>query len=89
MIIFFHQRARNHCSNRRHGRTGGEVDGGAVVCGDRVVFASGDGRLYLLELATGRKLWAYDLGSAVATSPAVADGWVIVGTDDGTVYAFR
>jgi len=53
-----------------------------VVCG------SGDGRLYLLSLATGTKLWSYDLGKPLTASPAVANGLVVIGCEDGGVYAF-
>ena len=49
---------------------------------------SDDGRLYLLSLATGKKLWSYELGKPIISSPAVANGSVIIGCDDGNVYAF-
>lgn len=38
-----------------------------------------------LELATGHEIWAYPIGGS--TSPAVADGVVFIGSDDGGVYA--
>ena len=53
-----------------------------MVCG------SGDGRLYLLSLATGTKLWSYDIGKELTASPAVAGGLVVIGSQDGVVYAF-
>jgi outer membrane protein assembly factor BamB len=89
-----------HCINRRDGkgvwtfRTRGKVDSSPVVCGDRVVVGSEDGRLYLLRLQDGRQLWSYQIGKPVMSSPAVVrapgrtDGMVIVGADDGYVYAF-
>ena len=59
--------------------TQGDVDGSPVVCGDKVIFGSNDGKLYLVNL---------DIGKPVSTSPAVANGLVIIAGDDGVVYAF-
>jgi len=53
-----------------------------------VVFGSGEGRLYRVSLATGRELWSYDIGKPVTGSPAVAGEWVVIGAEDGVVYAF-
>ncbi|MFT4590665.1 MAG: outer membrane protein assembly factor BamB, partial [Limisphaerales bacterium] len=36
----------------------------------------------------GEELWNYEIGAAVTASPAVADEVVVIGADDGTVYAF-
>ena len=49
---------------------------------------SDDGRLYVVSLATGRELGSYEIGGAVQGSPAVSDGMVVIGSADGTVYAF-
>ena len=69
--------------------TGARISSSAVALpGVGLVFGSHDGRLYVLALADGRKLWSYDLGQAVASGPAVVDGKIIVGCDDGFVYAF-
>jgi outer membrane protein assembly factor BamB len=59
-----------------------------VIVGDRVVFGSGDGRLYVVSLADGKQLWSYDVGRGVASSPAVVGGRIFVGSLDGTMYAF-
>jgi outer membrane protein assembly factor BamB len=59
-----------------------------VICGDKVVVGSDDGRLYVLALADGRQIWSYELGDAVASSPAVLGGLIVVGCADGYVYAF-
>ena len=64
------------------------MDSSPVVVGDKVVFGSGDGRLYLVSLATGERIWSYDLGKELNASPAVADGLVVIGCEDGMVYAF-
>jgi outer membrane protein assembly factor BamB len=89
-----------HCVNRANGkpvwkfRTRGKVDSSPVVCDSKVVVGSEDGRLYLLSLADGKELWSYTIGDPVISSPAVVrapnrpDSMVIVGADDGMVYAF-
>jgi len=48
-----------------------------------------DGRLYGVSLAEGAERWAYDLGSPVTASPAVSDGWIVIGTEDGTVHGLK
>jgi PGF-CTERM protein len=45
--------------------------------------------LYALNATTGAKLWNYTTGSYVDSSPAVANGTVYVGSDDGNVYALN
>ncbi len=70
-------------------QTLGEVDSSPVICGDRVIVGSEDGRLYLLSLSDGRKVWSYETGQAISSSPAIANGIVVAGCDDGYVYAFE
>lgn len=59
----------------------------AVIARDKVV-AGSDGTLFLLRLEDGTKLWSHEVSDEI-TSPAIFDGLVIVGCDDGTVAAFR
>jgi outer membrane protein assembly factor BamB len=54
-----------------------------------VIVGSEDGRLYLLRLSDGDLVWSYETGQAIASSPAVADGMVVVGCSDGKVYGFK
>jgi outer membrane protein assembly factor BamB len=42
----------------------------------------------VLALQDGKELWSYTIGRPVTGSPAVARGQVIVGAEDGRVYAF-
>jgi outer membrane protein assembly factor BamB len=41
-----------------------------------------------VNLADGKERWTYEIGAAVTASPAAADGLVIVGSEDGNLYAF-
>ncbi|MCK5529539.1 MAG: PQQ-binding-like beta-propeller repeat protein, partial [Kiritimatiellae bacterium] len=54
-----------------------------------VIAASLDGRLYILNLDDGRKIWQYEIGSELTGSPAVTGGMIFVGSKDGTLYIFR
>ncbi|HXU78075.1 MAG TPA: PQQ-binding-like beta-propeller repeat protein, partial [Methylomirabilota bacterium] len=49
---------------------------------------SDDGRLFFLSLDKGKELWSYDIGQPVESSPAITDGRVVIGADDGNVYCF-
>ena len=42
-----------------------------------------------LGLTDGKRIWSYETGRPITSSPAVADGMVIVGCDDGMVYCFK
>jgi outer membrane protein assembly factor BamB len=42
----------------------------------------------MLSLADGKQIWSYEIGQPIVSSPAVAQGVVVIGCDDGTVYAF-
>ena len=53
-------------------KTNDNVDSSPVVCGDKVVVGSADGRLYLVSLDEGKELWRYEIGAAIMASPAVA-----------------
>ncbi|MGI6458508.1 MAG: PQQ-binding-like beta-propeller repeat protein [Candidatus Hydrogenedentales bacterium] len=58
-----------------------------VIAGDKVA-AGSRGTLLMLRLDDGEKLWSHEVSDEI-TAPAVYDGLVIVGCDDGTVAAFR
>jgi outer membrane protein assembly factor BamB len=83
-----------HCLNRADGKSvwsfaaQGRIQSSPVVAGDKVVFGSDDGRLYLVRLLDGREIWSYDTGQPVASSPAVAGKKIVIGCNDGNVYCF-
>lgn len=71
-------------------RTRGDVDSSPVICADtHVIFGSNDGFLYAANLADGAEAWRYEIGAPVKAAPAVAGDWILVGSDDGIVYAFK
>jgi outer membrane protein assembly factor BamB len=58
------------------------------VAGGRVYVGSNDGRLYVLDLRDGKKLWEFEAGGALSASPAIAAGRLVIGSQDGQVFAF-
>ena len=54
-----------------------------------VYIGSEDDNVYALNASTGAKLWSYDTGNKVESSPAVANGVVYVGTRPGGVDALN
>ena len=59
---------------------------GASVTGQH---GSSSGVLYALKARTGKVIWSAPVASGITSSPAVANGVVYVGSDDGTLYAFN
>ncbi|MBM4042115.1 MAG: hypothetical protein FJ290_26765 [Planctomycetes bacterium] len=58
-----------------------------AAAGDAVYFASSaEDKVVCLDAATGRVRWQFLTGGPVRLAPAVADGKVYVGSDDGWVY---
>lgn len=68
--------------------TDSDVDASPIICKDRVVVASRNGRLYILSLADGAPIWKYDVGQSLSSTPMVSRGVIVVGDDDGRVYCF-
>ncbi|MBM3500534.1 MAG: hypothetical protein FJX74_17905, partial [Armatimonadetes bacterium] len=58
-----------------------------VVAGGLVFYgSSADHKVYALDLATGRERWSFFTEGPVRFAPAVAEGRVFVGSDDGCLY---
>ena len=60
-----------------------------MIVGQRVFVGGSDGRLYALDLKTGKELWKYESGDGFTGSPAVAADRLIIASDEGTVYCFK
>jgi outer membrane protein assembly factor BamB len=59
------------------------IAGGLVLVGD-----GNYGKVYALDALTGALVWSYQTDGAVLSSPAVSDGAVFIGSNDGNIYAF-
>ena len=62
--------------------------GTPLVAGDQVCFAAVTGNVYLTD-ADGKERWTFQLGGSCHATPVAADGYLVVGCDDGNLYAFR
>jgi outer membrane protein assembly factor BamB len=62
--------------------------GTPLVLGDRVCFATVAGKVIVTD-PDGTRRWSFALGGTCHATPVAADGLLIVGCDDGHLYAFR
>ena len=65
--------------------TRARIDSSPAVAGNRVFVGSNDGRLYVLDITSGKVVWEYEDGGAIMSSPAIASGRVVFGSSDGRV----
>jgi polyvinyl alcohol dehydrogenase (cytochrome) len=70
--------------------TGGDVSARAAVVGGRAYFPDWGGNLWAIDTKTGRKIWGHQLSdyglpadTHSRTTPAVEDGTIYVGTQEG------
>jgi outer membrane protein assembly factor BamB len=42
----------------------------------------------MLDVASGEVRWQFETGSSIIASPAIASGRLLMGTEDGQMYAF-
>ncbi|OAI48402.1 hypothetical protein AYO44_07145 [Planctomycetaceae bacterium SCGC AG-212-F19] len=62
--------------------------GTLLVAGDNLVIATVGGKVNLME-PDGKVRWTFHLGGTCHATPVAADGYLLVGCDDGHLYAFR
>jgi outer membrane protein assembly factor BamB len=65
---------------------GAEILGSPVATDDAVLFGTGDGTFYALDL-NGKEKWKYAAGAAVYSSPVLHEGKVVFGDNAGFVHA--
>jgi len=69
----------------------GQILSSPVVTKNHVVYFGtnvGNGTIYALNSSDGSPLWSYSTTNYIMSSPAVTNGTLIIGVDDGNVYAF-
>lgn len=64
------------------------VDASPALVGEHVAAADESGILRLVSTGDGSTVWEFEGADGFAASPAVADGRLVIGAVDGTVYAF-
>jgi outer membrane protein assembly factor BamB len=62
--------------------------GTPLVVGDLICFATVAGDVYLVE-HDGKVRWDYKLGGTCHATPVAADGYLLIGDDDGWLHALR
>jgi len=67
-------------------QTRARVESSPLIAGSVAYVGSNDGRLYAINVTTGRKLWEWEAGGPISASPALANGVLVIGTQDGVVY---
>jgi len=67
--------------------TGGEVHSSAAIHDGLAFVGSDSGKLFALDLTSGKKKWEFKAGGPVHCSPAAGKGVAVVGADDGKLYA--
>jgi Ca-activated chloride channel family protein len=56
------------------------------AAGDRLFFGTSRGEIACVRQSDGKMLWIYGLGSPIPFQPAVVQGKVYVGTEEGSLY---
>jgi outer membrane protein assembly factor BamB len=68
-------------------KDGGFLGSAPVAAGKHVVIATLKGKVLELDPTTGKTEKEWDVGGTVRAQPAVVDGWIYVGTEDGRLVA--
>jgi outer membrane protein assembly factor BamB len=71
----------------RHDTPQGKMASSPAVMGDRLVYHSMDGRVFVLDRATGTLLRQFVIGSPIESSPIVRNGVDYFGAWNGRLYA--
>ena len=70
-------------------RLGGVADSSPLLAGDHLMFGNHDRNFYVVEKATGNVAQTIALGAKMYSSPAVSNGSIYVGAQDGKLYCLR
>jgi outer membrane protein assembly factor BamB len=62
------------------------IDGSPVIARNRVYVGSYDRNLYVVDLNKGKEVQKILLDGVITASPAISGGFLVIGSDKGTVY---
>jgi outer membrane protein assembly factor BamB len=62
------------------------VDSSPAVAAGRVYIGSNDGKLYVIDVASGKAISEFEAGGPLSASPAVASGRLVIGSQDGKLF---
>lgn len=71
----------------RQGDIGGSIIGGLVVANGYVYFGASDGSVYALDAVDGHKLWTFETGGKIWSTPTVDGDTLFIGGFDRKLYA--
>jgi len=66
-----------------------DIGTGAIAEKGFVVGTDTDGWIFALDRRTGRKIWSYRTGGKIYSTPAAADGYVVVASTDRNIYCLK
>ena len=66
-----------------------DIGAGAIMAGNKVIYANTSGIIYALDASTGAKLWSYRAGGKIFSTPALSGNIVVVGCTDNIIYALN
>lgn len=66
---------------------GGVVDN--AFSSGRVFFGIDNGTFYAFNEKSGALIWTFQTESYIKSSPAISDGMLFIGSNDGVLYSFK
>lgn len=73
----------------RQGDIGGSIIGGLIVADGRIYFGASDGIVYALDAVDGHRLWTFETGSKIWSTPTVEGDTLFIGGFDHNLYALN
>lgn len=70
-------------------RLGGVADSSPLLAGTCLMFGNHDRNFYVVDKVGGKTLQALDLGAKMYCSPALSNGSIYIGAQDGKLYCLR
>jgi outer membrane protein assembly factor BamB len=61
----------------------------AILGDDKCFVGTFAGRLYALDVASGKTIWSFAAGGAIGASPCYGGGRIYFGSDDGNLYCLN
>lgn len=71
----------------RQGDIGGSIIGGLAVANGCLYFGASDGKVYALDAVDGHKLWTFETGGKIWSTPTVEGDTLFIGGFDRKLYA--
>ncbi len=70
-------------------KAGGHLGTAPLIAGGEIVVATLTGEVIRIDAKTGAKIATYSTGAPLRSQPAVMNGWIYLGTEDGRLIAIN